>query len=124
MLKIGVAGKGGTGKTTISSLIILTLLKMGHKPILAVDADPNSNLAENLGVKEPLSLVEIIDEIEKIKNNLPYGIEKAKYIEMRIQEAIKEEEGFDLLLVVMSQTPLILCEVLHPSFLILQAQVI
>lgn len=105
MLKIGVAGKGGTGKTTISSLIILTLLKMGHKPILAVDADPNSNLAENLGVKEPLSLVEIIDEIEKIKNNLPYGIEKAKYIEMRIQEAIKEEEGFDLLVMGRTEGP-------------------
>ncbi|MCM8771990.1 MAG: AAA family ATPase [Candidatus Omnitrophica bacterium] len=105
MLKIGVAGKGGTGKTTLTSLIVLSLLRMNEKPILAVDADPNSNLAENLGIPQPKSLVEIVDEIEKIKNNLPYGIEKAKYLEMRIQEAIKEEKGFDLLVMGRTEGP-------------------
>ncbi len=105
MLKIGVAGKGGTGKTTISSLIILSLLRTNKKPILAIDADPNSNLADNLGIKSPKSLVEIITEIEKIKDNIPYGIEKPKYIEMRIQEAIREEEGFDLLVMGRTEGP-------------------
>ncbi|MGB9677295.1 MAG: AAA family ATPase, partial [Candidatus Ratteibacteria bacterium] len=104
-LKIGVSGKGGTGKTTLSSLIILSLLKMNKKPILAVDADPNSNLAENLGIAQPKSLVEIVSEIEKIKNNLPYGMEKSKYLEIRIQEAIREENGFDLLVMGRTEGP-------------------
>jgi len=105
MLKIGVAGKGGTGKTTVSGLIIKFLLKNNKKPILAIDADPNSNLADVLGIPQPKSLVEIITEIEKIKNNLPYGIEKPKYIEMKIQEAIKEEDGFDLLVMGRTEGP-------------------
>ena len=105
MLKIGVAGKGGTGKTTISGLIIKFLLKNNKKPVLAIDADPNSNLADVLGIPQPKSLVEIITEIEKIKDKLPYGIEKPKYIEMRIQEAIKEEDGFDLLVMGRTEGP-------------------
>ncbi|MCM8818757.1 MAG: AAA family ATPase [Candidatus Omnitrophica bacterium] len=105
MFKIGVAGKGGTGKTTLSCLIILSLLKLEQKPILAIDADPNSNLAENLGIAQPKSLVEIVNEIEKIKNNLPYGIEKSKYLEMRVQEAIMEEKGFDLLVMGRTEGP-------------------
>ncbi|MCM8803482.1 MAG: AAA family ATPase [Candidatus Omnitrophica bacterium] len=105
MLKIGVAGKGGTGKTTFASLIILSLLKMHQNPILAIDADPNSNLAESLGIKQPKSLVEIVNEVEKIKNNLPYGMEKTKYLEIRVQEAIKEESGFDLLVMGRTEGP-------------------
>lgn len=105
MLKIGVAGKGGTGKTTLTSLIILSLLKINQRPILGIDADPNSNLAENLGVKSPRSLVEIVNEIEKMKNNIPYGMEKTKFLEIKIQEAIKEEEGFDLLVMGRTEGP-------------------
>ncbi len=78
---------------------------MNKKPILAVDADPNSNLAENLGINQPKSLVEIVSEIEKIKNNLPYGMEKSKYLEIRIQEAIREENGFDLLVMGRTEGP-------------------
>ncbi|MCM8804586.1 MAG: AAA family ATPase [Candidatus Omnitrophica bacterium] len=104
-IKIGVAGKGGTGKTTLSSLIILSLLKINQKPILAIDADPNSNLAENLGVPNPKSLVEIVNEVEKIKNSLPYGMEKSKYLEIKIQEAIREENGFDLLIMGRTEGP-------------------
>lgn len=43
---IAVSGKGGTGKTTISSLIIRSLIEEGKTPVLAVDADPNANLHE------------------------------------------------------------------------------
>jgi len=105
MVKIGVAGKGGTGKTTIASLIINFLLKNNIKPILAIDADPNSNLADVLDISQPKSLVEIVTEIEKIKDALPYGIEKPKYLEMKIQEAIREENGFDLLVMGRTEGP-------------------
>ena len=50
-MKIAVSGKGGTGKTTIAALVIRYLLRKNLKPILAVDADPNANLGDALGVK-------------------------------------------------------------------------
>ena len=48
---IAISGKGGTGKTTISSLIIRSLIDLGETPVLAVDADPNANLHEALRSK-------------------------------------------------------------------------
>ena len=48
---IAVAGKGGTGKTTLTGLLIDYLCRQGKGPILAVDADANSNLNEVLGVE-------------------------------------------------------------------------
>ncbi len=59
---IAMAGKGGTGKTTLSALIIRYLKEKGMGPILAVDADPNSNLAEALGVDAGRPLAEIVRE--------------------------------------------------------------
>ena len=50
-IKIAVAGKGGCGKTSITALVIRYLKKNGKTPILAVDADPNANLGESLGLK-------------------------------------------------------------------------
>jgi len=47
---IAMAGKGGTGKTTLAGLLVNYLLTHGKTPILAVDADCNSNLNEVLGV--------------------------------------------------------------------------
>ena len=47
---IAIAGKGGVGKTTLSGLLIQAMCKLGKTPILAVDADANSNLNEVLGV--------------------------------------------------------------------------
>jgi len=46
---IALAGKGGTGKTTLAGLLIAELLRRGRGPILAVDADPNTNLGQVLG---------------------------------------------------------------------------
>ena len=48
---IAVAGKGGTGKTAIASLIVAQLIDDENTPVLAIDADPNSNLNERLGVE-------------------------------------------------------------------------
>ena len=47
---IAISGKGGTGKTTVSSLLIRSFIDLGEVPVLAVDADPNANLHEALGV--------------------------------------------------------------------------
>ncbi len=48
---IAFAGKGGVGKTTVASLVIRHLSVTRQTPILAVDADPNSNLGETLGLE-------------------------------------------------------------------------
>jgi len=48
---VAVAGKGGSGKTSLASLIIRYLMKKDKGPILAVDADPNAKLGESLGLR-------------------------------------------------------------------------
>ena len=53
---IAVAGKGGTGKSTIAALLVLDLVKRGMKPVLAVDADADSNLGPLLGVEPEQSI--------------------------------------------------------------------
>jgi CO dehydrogenase maturation factor len=63
-----MAGKGGTGKTTIAGLLIRFLLERGMKPILAVDADANANLNEVLGLKVEATLGEAREGIKSIWN--------------------------------------------------------
>ena len=98
---IAVAGKGGTGKTTVSGLIIDYLAKAGKGPILAVDADANSNLNEVLGVKQECSLGDIREEIAKAdwmeKNPIPPGMSKQEYADFRFNSALVEEDNFDML---------------------------
>ena len=67
---IAVAGKGGTGKTSITSLVIRYLLKNGSGPILAIDADPNANLGESLGLSTKKTIGSIIGLFHKEKINM------------------------------------------------------
>lgn len=98
---IAVAGKGGVGKTTLCGLMIQELCRAGKRPILAVDADANSNLNEVLGVETGPTMGEIREEIERAgtssKQVIPAGMTKADYLEMRISDALTEEEDFDLM---------------------------
>ena len=98
---IAVAGKGGVGKTTLTGLMIQYLCKNGKTPILAVDADANSNLNEVLGVEAPPSLGEIREEIERagmsLNSPIPAGMAKGDYLQMRLEDAITEEKDFDLM---------------------------
>lgn len=98
---IAVAGKGGVGKTTLTGLMIQYLCKNGKTPILAVDADANSNLNEVLGVEAPPTLGEIREEIERagmaLHSPIPAGMAKGDYLQMRLEDAITEEKDFDLM---------------------------
>jgi CO dehydrogenase maturation factor len=97
---IAVAGKGGTGKTTITGLLIDTLIKKQKGTILAVDADANSNLNEVLGETIDSTLGEIREEInrrEAADNSFPGGMTKAQYLQYRLNTGITEGEGYDLL---------------------------
>jgi CO dehydrogenase maturation factor len=90
---IALGGKGGTGKTTIAGLLIRYMIKRGMKPILAVDADSNSNLNDVLGV--PLSST-LGDAREQMKTDVPSGMTKDIFMEMKVEEALVEGDGFDL----------------------------
>ena len=92
---IAIAGKGGVGKTTIGAMLVRYLveeLKNGH--VLAVDADPNSNLNELLGV----TVIETIGKArELMKKDVPPGMTKDVWFEYKVHQAITEGKGFDLL---------------------------
>jgi len=105
MFSIAVAGKGGTGKTTLSALIIRNFLKSNKRPILAVDADPNSNLNEALGVEIDRTLVSIVDKIMEKKEDIPAGVTKERLLEYHLQDALIESEGFDLLVMGHTEGP-------------------
>jgi len=94
---IAVAGKGGSGKTSISALIVRCLIQSGQKPILAVDADPNTNFGESLGVEVQDTVGLMIDRFQKEKINLPSGMTKESYLEFRLNSLLTESRNFDLL---------------------------
>ncbi len=98
---IAVAGKGGVGKTTLCGMLIQYLCEQKKGPILAVDADANSNLNEVLGVKVETTLGDVREEIAQAEiakeSPIPKGMSKADYAELRFEDALVEDDDFDLL---------------------------
>ncbi len=90
---IALAGKGGTGKTTIAGFLVAYLVGKGKVPVLAVDADANANFNEVLGVEVESTLG---DAREEMKKGVPSGMTKDIYMEMKLQEGVIEADGFDL----------------------------
>ena len=91
---IGLAGKGGTGKTTIAGLLIKYLVENGKVPVLAVDADSNANLNEVLGLEVEETLG---DAREEMKRGVATGMTKDVFMEMKLEQAVVESTGFDLI---------------------------
>jgi len=94
---IAVAGKGGSGKTSISSLIIRYLQMNKMVPILAIDADANANMGESLGLTVRQTVGSIIADFNNEKINISPGMTKEAYLEYRMNETIVESKGLDLL---------------------------
>jgi len=92
---IALAGKGGSGKTTMAGLLIKYLVKKNKTPILAVDADCNANLNEVLGLEIKDTLGNAREEMKK--GVVPGGMTKDIFMEMKVEEAMVEAEGFDLI---------------------------
>ncbi len=107
--KIAVAGKGGCGKTSISALVIRYLKKNGRTPILAVDADPNENLGESLGLKIRQTIGTILDSFQHEKISIPPGMTKEAYLEYKLNESIVESSGLDLITMGRGQGPECYC---------------
>ena len=96
---IAVAGKGGTGKTTITALLIKYLVDNKKGAVLAIDADPSTNLNLALGVPLEETVGDIREEtLQEVQSGSSLsGMSKPDYLELRVNQALVEEEGFDLL---------------------------
>ena len=98
---IAVAGKGGTGKTTLTGMLINYMCEQKKGPILAVDADANSNLNEVLGVEVDMTIGDIRENIARadiaVPSPIPTGMTKQEYAEYMFNSALIEDKDFDML---------------------------
>ena len=94
---IALAGKGGTGKTTTASLIIRSLIKRNCRPVLAVDADANANLAESLGIEPKQTIGQVIASFNESKIDIPPGLTKGAWLDMHLNDTISESRDVDLI---------------------------
>jgi len=112
---IAVAGKGGSGKTSVTSLIIRYLKNNKLEPILAIDADPNANLGESLGLEVKQTIGSIIASFNNEKINIPPGMTKEAYLEYKLNGALVESKGIDLLTMGRGEGPECYC---YPNLLL------
>jgi len=121
---IALAGKGGVGKTTIAGLMIRYLTEIQSKPILAIDADPSSNLNIVLGMDLEWTVGDIREDMLKEVSkslqtsgaaigSLPGGITKHDYLDMQIRSTVEEGDYVDLIAMGRSEGPGCYCAVNH-----------
>lgn len=102
---VAVAGKGGVGKTTFTALLLRQMVnKKRGISILAVDADPNANLDEALGLTVTMTISELLEE-SKDPKAIPPGMPKNIFIEYKLQQSLVESEDIDLLVMGGPQGP-------------------
>jgi CO dehydrogenase maturation factor len=94
---IAMAGKGGTGKTSLASLIIRYLLKHNAVPILAVDADANANLGWSLGLTVDKTIGSVLADFNDAKMNIPPGMTKEAYLNLKFNGVVVESKSVDLI---------------------------
>ena len=99
MKTIALAGKGGTGKTTLSALLIRALLRAGVSPILAIDADPATNLHLALGLPMPATVGDVREDMLQAAQaqQLGVAISRHDYLRQEVRMALEEGESVDLL---------------------------
>ncbi len=108
---IAVSGKGGTGKTTVAALLVRILWEKTGRPVLAVDADPNANLNELLGVPVRAAVGDIRERLLEEKDSLSPSQTREDYLNAMIQSSLTECEGFDLLVMGRPEGPGCYCYV-------------
>jgi CO dehydrogenase maturation factor len=90
---IALAGKGGTGKTTLAALLIRSLLRRGLGPVLAIDADPAMNLHLALGLPAPTTVGELREDVRGAQ----LAVSRLEYLTHQIRLAVEEGDEVDLL---------------------------
>lgn len=102
---IGITGKGGVGKTTFTALLIRAVINRKLGVVLAVDADPNYNLNQKLGVEVENTIGSLREDIVKAVDSLPQSMSKQDYVDYQIRMALSESEDFDLLVMGRQEGP-------------------
>jgi CO dehydrogenase maturation factor len=92
---VALAGKGGTGKTTIAGLVVRSLRRSGRIPVLAVDADPNTSLDVALGLRPARTISDVIDASHGMRE-VPGNMPKSTYLEYQLEDCLAEGRGVDL----------------------------
>jgi CO dehydrogenase maturation factor len=121
---IALAGKGGVGKTTISAMVIKYLVQNKPGPVLAIDADPSSNLNMVLGLELDWTVGDIREDmLTQVKSSLVIGgaamgtltggISKHDYLDHKIRSSLAEGEAFDLIAMGRSEGTGCYCAVNH-----------
>ncbi len=121
---IALAGKGGVGKTTIAGLIIRYLAESQPGPVLAIDADPSSNLNMVLGLDLEWTVGDIREDLlSQVKQSLtaggaamgslPGGRSKRDYLDYEVRNALAEGSRFDLIAMGRSEGQGCYCAVNH-----------
>jgi len=95
---IAITGKGGTGKTAVTAMLIRHLTNSGKKfRILAIDADPYANLADALGAKVEKTVGDMREFMQDSRFTSSPDTDKQALFEAKIFEILLEEDGYDLL---------------------------
>ena len=94
---VAITGKGGVGKTTISALLIKSLIDSEKTPVLAIDADPNSCLDAALGVNVTDTVGRAREDARSAKQNGGANISTKELLRLKIESALVEAKGFDLI---------------------------
>ena len=94
---IAVAGKGGSGKTTIAALAVRYLKNRDLVPILAIDADPNANLGESLGLEIGQTMGTVLASFQGDKISIPPGMTKEAYLDIKLNGVIIESKDVNSL---------------------------
>jgi len=119
-----LAGKGGVGKTTLAALIIKILAETRQGPVLAIDADPSSNLNLALGMELDWTVGDIREDLlGEVKRSLtaggaamgalPGGITKRDYLDYQIRSSLAESRAYDLIAMGRSEGAGCYCAVNH-----------
>jgi CO dehydrogenase maturation factor len=123
-ITIALAGKGGVGKTTLAGLIIKCLAETRQGPVLAIDADPSSNLNLVLGMELEWTVGDIREDLlGQVKRSLtaggaamgtlPGGVTKREHLDYQIRSSLAESKGYDLIAMGRSEGSGCYCAVNH-----------
>jgi CO dehydrogenase maturation factor len=123
-ITIALAGKGGVGKTTIAGMVVKYLVQNKPGPVLAIDADPSSNLNMVLGLELDWTVGDIREDmLAQVKSSLlgggaamgslPGGVSKHDYLDHKIRTSLAEGEAFDLIAMGRSEGTGCYCAVNH-----------
>ena len=123
-ITIALAGKGGVGKTTISAMVIKYLTQMQDGAVLAIDADPSSNLNMVLGLDLEWTVGDIREDLlVQVKGSLtaggaamgtlPGGVTKRDYLDYHIRSSLAEGGRFDVIAMGRSEGAGCYCAVNH-----------